>query len=107
MRTVENRGVVRLAIRDHNLAFAARSAEAQWERMLTMLRRARRFSRAFVERLEALDEAGVRDAVADEVAGALLDEEQIAAVMDRREAALSWIGALVEAHGEDAVLSLD
>lgn len=107
MRTVENRGVLRLAIRDHNLAFAARPADAQWGRMLTMLRRVRRFSHAFVERLEALDEAGVREAMADEVVGTLLDDDQIAAVMDRRETVLSWIGALVELHGEDAVLSLD
>lgn len=108
MRTITNSaGVTRLAIRDHNLAFTARPSAAQWQRMLTMLRRARRFSRSFVERLEALDEAAVRAAVADDFAGAVLDDVQVAAVMDRREAVLSWIGALVELHGEDAVLSFD
>lgn len=108
MRTITTGdGETRLAIRDHNLAFVARPSAAQWQRMLTMLRRARRFSRAFVERLEALDEAAVRTAVADEAVESVLDDVQIAAVMDRRAAVLSWIGALIEVYGEDAVLSLD
>lgn len=106
MRIVENGGFTRLAIRDHNLAFAARPSETHWTRMLTMLRRARRFSRGFVERIEALDEAALREAMADTEAGALLDDTQIVAVMERRETVLSYIGALCEIHGEDAVLSL-
>ena len=106
MRTVEIDGLTRLAIRDHNLAFASRISDVSWTRMLTMLRRVRRFSRGFVERIEALDEAAIRDATTDHDVGPLLDDAQIAGVLDRREAILSWIGALSEMHGEDAILSL-
>jgi hypothetical protein len=106
MRTVETNGLTRLAIRDHNLAFASRISDVSWGRMLTMLRRVRRFSPALVERIEALDEAALRDATNDPDVGPLLDDNQIAGVLDRREAVLGWIGALSEMDGEDAILSL-
>lgn len=107
MRSVDAGGVTRLVIRDHNLAFAAHPGSAQLDRMIGMLRRAHRFQRDFVERLLALDEARLRAITADEVAGPLLDDAQIAAVLMRRDTALGWIGALIEEHGQDAVLSFD
>jgi hypothetical protein len=106
MRTVENASV-RLVVRDHNLAFAARPNPTQMDRMVGMLRRSHRFSRSLVERLSALDEAELRRITTDEIGGPLLDDAQIAGVLSRRDTALSWIGAQIEEHGEAAVLSFD
>lgn len=106
MRTVENT-VTRLVIRDHNLAFAAHPGAAQLDRMVAMLRRAHRFPRSFVERLLTLDEATLRRITTDEAVGPLLDDAQIAGVLMRRDTALSWVGALIEEHGEEAVLSFE
>lgn len=106
MRTVENT-TTRLVIRDHNLAFAAHPGAAQLDRMVTMMRRAHRFSRSLVERLVALDEARLREITTDELTGPMLDDAQVAGVMARRETALSWIGALIEQHGEDDILSFE
>lgn len=103
LRTVTNEGVRRVVIRDHNLAFVSRPNDAQSERLLAELRRTQSFSRRTCARLVALDEATLRSAIADEIAGTLLEEAQIHAVLDRREALLSYIAALVEAHGESAV----
>lgn len=97
----------RLVIRDHNLAFPVALGEGVHRRMLSFLQRAHRFSRETVRRLVALDEAALRDVVADEEPESLLDERQIAAVMERREAILTYLGALIEAYGEDEVLSLE
>jgi hypothetical protein len=103
LRTVTNEGVRRVVIRDHNLAFVSRPSDSQSERLLGELRRTQSFSRRTYARLVALNEVALRAAIADEIAGTLLDEAQIRAVLDRREALLSYIGALVEAHGESAV----
>jgi hypothetical protein len=107
MRTIQSETVTRLVIRDHNLAFAAHPGSTQVDRMIAMLRRVHRFPREFVERLIALDEARLRAITTDEVTGPMLDDAQIAAVLMRRDTALSWIGALIEEHGQDAVLSFE
>jgi hypothetical protein len=106
MRTVET-STTRLVIRDHNLAFAARPGDEPLDRMLGMLRRAQRFRGELVRRLAALDAETVRRITRDEEVGPLLEEAQIAALLSRRDTALSWIGAVIEAHGEAAVLGLD
>lgn len=105
LRTATN-GVQRVIIRDHNLAFPAHWNEAQRGRIVDELQRAQRFPRGVVEAIERLDEAALRRAVADEFVGELLDAEQLAAVLDRRAMILSYVGALIEEHGEDAVLDL-
>jgi hypothetical protein len=94
----------RLVIRDHNLAFPFTLTEAPHRRMLSFLMRAERFSRATIARLVELDEASLRELLADQAPSSVLDDRQIAAVLERREAVLSWVGALIEAHGQDAVL---
>jgi hypothetical protein len=104
LRTVTNGGVRRVIIRDHNLAFVSRPNDAQSERLLAELRRTQSFSRRTYARLVALNEVALRAAVVDEIAGTLLEEAQIHAVLDRREAILSYVAALVEAHGESAIL---
>ena len=103
LRTVTNEGVRRVVIRDHNLAFAARPSDANMERVLTELRRTQTFSRRTYEHLVAVDRARLEAAMVDEIGGNLVDETQLRALLDRREALLSYVSALVELHGEDAI----
>jgi hypothetical protein len=103
LRTVTNEGVRRVVIRDHNLAFSARPSDANMERVMTELRRTQTFSRHTYQRLLAIDEAAVDAAMADEIGVALIDEVQTRALLDRREALLSYVAALVETYGEDAI----
>lgn len=103
LRTVTNDGVRRVVIRDHNLAFSARPSDPNIERMMTELRRTQTFSRHTYERLVAIDRPTLDAALADELAGPLVDEMQMRAILDRREALLSYVAALVEANGEDAI----
>jgi hypothetical protein len=97
----------RLIIRDHNLAFPPVLAETVHLRLLSYLRRVQRFSRTTMVRLLALDRETLRAALAEEGTPSLLDERQLEAVMQRREAILSYVGALIEAHGEASVLAFD
>lgn len=103
LRTVTNEGVRRVVIRDHNLAFSARPSDANMERVLTELRRTQTFSRHTYDRLVAIDRAALTSAMADEIAGHLVDETQMRALLDRREALLSYVAALVEMYGQDAI----
>jgi hypothetical protein len=103
LRAVTNEGVRRVVIRDHNLAFAARPNDQQSERLLAELRRTQTFSRGTYQRLVAIDRAALEAAMVDEIAGDLLDDGQVRAVLDRREAIVSYVSALVEAYGEDAI----
>lgn len=105
LRTATN-GIQRVIIRDHNLAFPIRWSDAQRGRVVDELRRARRFPRAMIEGLRALDAPALERASRDEIVGELLDEAQRAAVLDRRAMILSYVAALIEEHGEDAVLDL-
>ncbi len=103
LRTVTNEGVRRVVIRGHSLAFAARPTDGNMERVLTELRRTQTFSRHTYERLVALDRAHVEAAFVDEIGGNLQDDTQIRALLDRREALISYVAALVEMYGEDAI----
>ena len=103
LRTVTNEGVRRVVIRDHNLAFSARPSDANMERVLTELRRTQTFSRHTYDRLVAIDRAALERSMIDEIAGSLIDETQLRAVLDRREALVSYVSALVEMYGQDAI----
>jgi hypothetical protein len=105
LRTATN-GAQRVIIRDHNLAFPARWSEPQRARVIAELTRARRFPRFVVEGIRSLDRASLEAAVEDQLGGALLDAAQLDAVLDRRDMVLSYVAALVEQHGEAAVLDL-
>lgn len=94
----------RVVLRDHNLAFPYALGEGVHRRMLESLMRGQRFSRRTIGRLIAMDEEALRAAVADHDPESVLDERQVAHVMERRATVLSYVGALIEAHGEDAVL---
>lgn len=94
----------RLVIRDHNLAFPYALGTGVQQRMVETLRRTTRFSRATIAHLEELDEPALSAALAADDPALLLDERQIAAVLDRRQVILTYVGALIEAYGEEAVL---
>lgn len=70
------------------------------------LQRVQTFSRRLVARLRALDEAQLRAVLAD--AGPferLLTDEEIAAVLGRRDRALAYVDGLIATHGEAKVLA--
>ncbi|MFW6049668.1 MAG: hypothetical protein ACODAU_00760 [Myxococcota bacterium] len=98
----------RLYLRDHNKAFAAPLPPVLHRRTADGLLRSEKFSRGLVERLARLDADALRAELARDpghAAGApLLTAAQVAGVMDRREAILSYVGALIDEHGEEAVL---
>ncbi|MEZ4336365.1 MAG: hypothetical protein R3B82_07035 [Sandaracinaceae bacterium] len=97
----------RLFIRDHNVAFGGLTG-ARYDRLRRTLERVQRFSRGFVTRLEALDADALRASLATDPettdGRVILDDDQIAALMQRRDALLSYVAALVAVHGADRVL---
>jgi hypothetical protein len=98
----------RLYVRDHNVAFLEPVDGERYERVRAGLERTTRFSRTFVSRLAELDEDAIRDALAEDPEGrehAILTDAQIAGVLMRRRALLSYVGALVAIHGADRVLA--
>ncbi|RLB56333.1 MAG: hypothetical protein DRJ42_03575 [Deltaproteobacteria bacterium] len=102
----------RLIIRDHDSAFSVPLPAEIHRRVFDHLKRTEKFSRTFVQRLLRMNEEALRaelgrDPGARGAHGELsLDDRQIAAVMDRRQAVISYIVALIDAHGRDRVLSL-
>lgn len=97
----------RLFVRDHNVAFIEPLQGDRYARVRAGLERVQRFSRGFVERLRALDEAALRAALAEDPEGRerpLLDDAQIGGVLARRRALLSYVAAVVELHGAERVL---
>jgi len=72
----------------------------------TYLHRCQKFSRRMVRRLRHLREAEVREVLTHEIApfDHLLEEEEIAALLSRRDHALEYIDGLIEEHGREAVL---
>lgn len=72
----------------------------------TYLERCQKFSRALVSRLRQLDERGVREALEHDRGPFefLLDSDEIAALLSRRDLALEYIDGLIDLHGESAVL---
>ena len=100
----------RLFVRDHNVAFQAPLTDGRYRRIRRNLERVQRFSRGFVRRLQALDEAALRASLAEdpeaEASGRpILSDAQVADVMTRRAGLLSYIGALIEQHGAEQVLA--
>lgn len=98
----------RLFVRDHNVAFLEPLRGERYERLRRGLERVERFSRSFVERLRALDREAIEEALRADPEGRerpLLDERQIEGVLARRRALLSYVGALVEVHGEGRVFA--
>ncbi|MCS6799494.1 MAG: hypothetical protein NZ898_13390 [Myxococcota bacterium] len=98
----------RLYIRDHNLAFAHPLGTRLHERVLEPLRRVERFSRRWIDAVRRLDERRLRAELERDPGWAVdpcLDDARIAALLERRDTLLSWVGSLVEAHGAEATLA--
>ena len=98
----------RLFVRDHNIAFQVPLPDARYERVRGDLERSERFSRSFVERVSAMNEATLRAALAEDPlseSGPILAPGQVDGVLVRRRAFLSYVGALIAIHGADAVLA--
>ena len=97
----------RLFIRDHNVAFNAPFTDGRYDRVRANLERVQRFSRSFIEHVAAIDEAAIGAALEADPQSevrAILSEDQIAGVIERRRALLSYVAALVAVHGADRVL---
>lgn len=98
----------RLVVRDHDASFGVPLTIGIHDRLRRGLRRAERFSRALVDRLVRLDEEALRREFARDPSARdeeLLTPPQIADLLERREVTLSYIGALVDRYGRDAVLA--
>lgn len=100
----------RLYLRQHNRAFAAPLPPVLHSRLRDRLLGVHRFSRRLVERLARLDRTAVEEALARDPGSfegsPLLTAAQVEGVLGRREAILSYVGALVDEHGTDPVMSL-
>lgn len=94
-------------LRDHDAAFAGRLSEPLQRRMLDPVVQSQRFSRSFYRALGRLRrEDFERELAADPLAreGPIVDAAALAAMFDRRDALLSHVVAVIEEHGEAAVL---
>ena len=92
---------------DNTLSFSIFTLGHEWN--LGALRRISVFPRRLVERIRALTEESVREALhtSDELTlGPLLDPTEIHAIIVRRDNLLKYIDAQIEEFGEDAVLAL-
>jgi hypothetical protein len=73
----------------------------------TYFTRVQKFSRGLVSRLRHLDDVSIRaalDARAEDAFGDLLEDEEVEALLARRDRALDYIDGLIETHGVEAVL---
>lgn len=77
------------------------------ERTRIYLMRSQKFSRSLINNVRALDEDTIRNAMSGgiEPFDALLSDEEIKALLARRDLALEYIDGLIAEHGEDAVLA--
>ncbi len=73
----------------------------------TYFERCHTFSRSLVARLRTLEEAEIREVLDQDVEPFeyLLRDVEIAALLSRRDRALSYIDSLIRQHGEDSVLA--
>ena len=97
----------RAFLRDNDRAFSTPLLKGRYEKLLGALTGIKRFSNDLVLHLAALDEESIRKELARDPIQRLtplLSDAQIAELLDRRDAILSYIAALIEEHGEADVL---
>lgn len=97
----------RAFLRDNDRAFSTPLLGPRYERLLDGLTRTRRFSKALVRRLAAIDESAIREELARDSSHGrepLLSDTQIAELLERKATILSYIAALIEERGETEVL---
>lgn len=74
------------------------------QRCWSYLKRAQRFSRRFVSALRRLERPALVEALRDP-GGSLLTDEELDALMARRDRALRYVDRLIDQYGEPAVLA--
>lgn len=97
----------RIFVRDHNVAFAVPLPPHLHDRLRQSLVQTERFSRHTITALARLDRATLEAELSQDPAHAetpLLDEGQLADLLDRRATVLSHVGTLVDQYGMSAVL---
>jgi hypothetical protein len=93
---------------DNDGAFYEWPAPAALARQRAQLQSVRRFSRAFVDALRALDSAGMRAAIGEESPGVpLLPERSLAGVVERRATVLAIVDARIGDAGAGPTLAFD
>jgi len=100
----------RVLLRDHDVAFPAQISAELHERLRSYLERVQVFSRSLVERVVAVDRRSLEAELARDpihVRDPILTTPQIDAFFERRATFLSYVGALVDEHGMDAVLAFE
>lgn len=94
-----------LLIMDNNAAFQTAFSARIRERLEAPLAQVERFSATLYRRLVGLGAEDIRAELAQDPAGAaLLSDEQIAGVLERRDEVVARIEDLAARHGHDAVL---
>lgn len=105
---IETEAGPRVVIRDHDVTLASGLPRELHARILERLGWTERFSRGLVDALRRLDRATLDAAFADESAAApLLSDMAVDQLFERRATLLSYVGALTDRYGEDAVLVFD
>lgn len=97
----------RVVLRDNDRAFSTPLLPRRYDALLAALTRTERFSSSVAHALSTLDEEMLGAELSEDPSHAsapLLDDRQTRDVFERRATILSYIAALVEARGEDAVL---
>jgi len=97
----------RVILRDNDRCFSTPLLERRYEKLLAGLTTTERFSADVIRNLVALDEVRIRVELARDPSQEtlqLLSDEQIADILERRATILSYIAALIEERGVDAVL---
>jgi len=95
--------------RNHDVAFPSPLSANLHRRVFDHLLRTEKFPRDFVQKLLQMNEAALRAELARDPGartGAALDDAQIAGIMDRRQAVISYVVALIDEYGQERVLSL-
>ena len=97
----------RAILRDNDRSFSNPLHERRYESLLDGLTGASRFSKSLVRHLSNLDERSLRAELAKDPSQAtqpLLNDAQIADLLERRATILSYIAAMIEERGESQVL---
>ncbi|MEZ4251145.1 MAG: hypothetical protein R3B99_23270 [Polyangiales bacterium] len=97
----------RVIIRDHDITLASSITRELHDRIRERLGWTERFSRGVVDAVRRMDREAVVAALETEPSHAsepLLPDAAIDAVLERRATLLSYVGALIDRYGEDAVL---
>ncbi len=95
----------RLYVRDHDLAMPRRLSDPLHARLASEMQIAQRVGRSFYEHARALTSACIeRELSHCRLPPGEVSAAQIAGVLDRRDGFVSHVQALIDEHGQDAVL---